>query len=199
MVHRLAEEILGAFFADRHPQGHWASRHDPFGPEAPGSTESIGACCPHLYGGRRRREMDTAMRVPSVSVRRQIWTFGRHYLEMCIAMCIGVAVTNFLLRSGPWGADLRQAWPGLSLLAISIGLTLPMAAWMRFRGMDWRPILEMSVAGIAAVMAAAWLGIISASNVAIGTVCGLACVAMFGAMLFRLDMYTGRSGYHHHA
>jgi hypothetical protein len=26
--------------------------------------------------------------------------------------------------------------------------------------------------------------------------CGPACVAMFGAMLFRLDLYTGRAGHH---
>jgi hypothetical protein len=144
--------------------------------------------------------MDTAMKAPSVSVRSQIWNFGRHYLEMCIAMCIGVAVTSFLLRAAAdaRGADLRQEWPLLSLLAISIGITLPMAAWMRIRGMAWRPILEMSVAGIAAVMVVAWFGLISASGVKVGTVCGVACVAMFGAMLFRLDMYTGRSGHHHH-
>ena len=144
--------------------------------------------------------MDTAIKAPSVSVARQVWTFGRHYLEMCIAMCIGVAVTSFLLRSAAdfSGVDLRQQWPGLSLLAISVGISLPMAAWMRLRGMEWRPILEMSVAGIVAVMVVAWFGLISASGVKVGTVCGVACVAMFGAMLFRLDMYTGRSGHHHY-
>jgi len=142
--------------------------------------------------------MDRAINAPGVSVRSQAWAFGRHFAEMCIAMCVGVAVTNLLLRSGAWGTDLRQAWPGLSLAVISVGLTLPMAAWMRFRGMGWRPILEMSVAGIAAVMVAAWLGVISASGVAVGTVCGLACVAMFGGMLLRLDTYTGRGAHHHH-
>ncbi len=144
--------------------------------------------------------MDTAIKAPMVGIGRQIWTFGRHYLEMCIAMCIGVAVTSFLLRSvaDVRGTDLRQEWPLLSLLVISIGITVPMAAWMRFRGMGWRPILEMSVAGIGAVLVVAWFGLISASGVKVGTVCGVACVAMFGAMLFRLDMYTGCSGHHHH-
>ena len=144
--------------------------------------------------------MDTAIKAPTVSAGRQIWTFGRHYIEMCIAMCIGVAVTSFLLRSAAdtSGVDLRQEWPGLSLLAISVGISLPMAAWMRFRGMEWRPILEMSMAGILAVMVVAWFGLISASGVKVGTVCGVACVAMFGAMLFRLDVYTGRSAHHHH-
>jgi hypothetical protein len=145
--------------------------------------------------------MDTAMQTPSVSARRQIWTFGRHYVEMCIAMCIGVAVTGFVLRAAAdaRGSDLREEWPLLSLLVVSIGITLPMAAWMRFRGMAGRPILEMAAAGIIAVMVVAWFGIISASGVKVGTICGVACVAMFAAMLFRLDIYTGRSGHHHHA
>lgn len=130
---------------------------------------------------------------------RQAWNFGRHFFEMCVAMCIGVALTTMVLRgaAAASGADLRQEWPGLSLLVISIAITLPMAAWMRFRGMDLRPILEMSAAGILAVVVAAWFGIISASSVGVGTVCGLECVAMFAAMLFRLDMYTGRGGHHH--
>ena len=141
----------------------------------------------------------THLATPPISAARQAWNFGRHYFEMCVAMCIGVALTNILLRGAAdaWGADLRQEWPGLSLLVISIGITLPMAAWMRFRGMELRPILEMSAAGILAVMVAAWFGVISASAVAVGTLCGVACVAMFAAMLFRLDMYTGRSGHHH--
>lgn len=80
---------------------------------------------------------------------------------------------------------------------ISIGITLPVAAWMRFRGMDLRPILEMAAAGILAVVVEAWFGIISASAVGVGTVCGLECVAVFAAMLFRLNMYTGRGGHHH--
>lgn len=141
--------------------------------------------------------MDTAIKHPSIGLVRQVWNFGRHFAEMCIAMCIGVALTNVALRAAEdaWRGDLRGEWPGVTLLAISVGITLPMAAWMRFRGMAWRPILEMSVAGIVAVSVAAWLGLISASGVSVGSVCGIACASMFVAMLFRLDMYTGRTGH----
>jgi hypothetical protein len=44
--------------------------------------------------------------------------------------------------------DLRQQSPELALLVIAFDFTLPMALWMRFRGMAWRPTLEMSGATI---------------------------------------------------
>jgi len=140
----------------------------------------------------------THLATPRISAARQAWNFGRHYLEMCVAMCVGVGLSGLLVRGAAMVgySDLRQQVPELSLLAIAVVITLPMAAWMRFRGMEWRPILEMSAAGIAVVVAAALLGIVSASSVATGSVCGLACVGMFIVMLFRLDLYTGRTGHH---
>jgi hypothetical protein len=60
------------------------------------------------------------------------------------------------------------------LLVIAFNYALPMAAWMRFRGMAWRPTLEVS--GL--------LGF-----------CGPAWVVMVIVMLFRLDLCTGRTGH----
>ena len=83
----------------------------------------------------------------------QIWTFARHFLEMCAAMCIGgvVILNGLVFVAGPallGYPDLRQEAPELALLAIAFNCALPMAAWMRFRGMAWRPTLEMSGATI---------------------------------------------------
>jgi hypothetical protein len=67
---------------------------------------------------------------------------------MCAAVCIGGGILNGLvLLAGPallGYADLRQQSPELALLVIAFNYALPMAAWMRFRGMAWRPTLEMS-------------------------------------------------------
>jgi len=45
----------------------------------------------------------------------QIWTFARHFLEMCAAMCIGGSILNGLLfLAGPallGYPDLRQEAP----------------------------------------------------------------------------------------
>ena len=129
---------------------------------------------------------------------RQAWNFARHFVEMCIAMCIGVALANVIIAAAgaATGLDVRGQFPVLTLAALAVFITLPMVAWMRFRAMAWRPILEMCAAGIAVVIAAAGLGLVSATLVSVGTLCGLECLGMFVAMLFRYDLYSGKTGHH---
>jgi hypothetical protein len=149
--------------------------------------------------------MDSALATRRLGWGSQIWNFARHFLEMCVAMCVGGSVLNLLLfQAGPsliGYADPRLQFPELSLLLIAAVYLLPMVVWMRFRGMAWRPISEMSGAaiGLAVVLIALTLvgGFTQASlrewSLAF---CGPACVVMLGAMLFRLDLYTGRTGHH---
>ena len=134
----------------------------------------------------------------------QIWHFARHFLEMCAAMCIGGSILNGLLfLAGPallGYPDLRQDAPELALLVLAFNYALPMAAWMRFRGMAWRPTLEMSGAtiGLAIVMVGLdWLDVVQANTLRGWVVgfCGPACVVMIIVMLFRLGLYTGRTGH----
>jgi hypothetical protein len=128
---------------------------------------------------------------------RQAWNFARHFVEMCVAMCIGVAVANLMIAAAGTitGGDVREQIPGLATATLAGFITLPMVAWMRFRGMAWRPILEMCAAGIAVVIGAVALGLVSASVVSVATLCGLECVGMFVAMLFRYDLYSDRTGH----
>jgi hypothetical protein len=136
---------------------------------------------------------------------RQTWNFARHFLEMCVAMCVGGAILALLVFAAiptVFGSpNLREQFPELSLLAIAVILTVPMAAWMQFRGMAWRPIVEMSLVpiGLATVwIGAVWTGLVSSSTLQVefGRFCGISCVGMFVVMLFRLDLYTGRTGHH---
>ncbi len=134
----------------------------------------------------------------------QVWHFARHWLEMCVVMCVGGGILNGLLfLAGPaliGYPDLRQRSPVLAVLVSGLIYALPMAAWMRVRGMAWRPALEMSggVIALAVVMiGAAGAGVVSGSSLrgwAMGF-CGPACGVMFVVMLFRLDLYTGRTGH----
>lgn len=95
-------------------------------------------------------------------------------------------------------ADLREQTPALALLIIALIYLAPMVGWMRFRGMPWRPILEMSgaVLALAVVLGAlAAVGVISERDLrssALGF-CGPACLVMLPVMLLRLDLYTGRT------
>jgi hypothetical protein len=137
---------------------------------------------------------------------RQVGNFTRHFLEMCIAMCVGGGALNalvFVVGPAQLGyPDLRTTAPDLALLLIACLYTLPMAAWMRFRGMAWRPILEMSGSTVAlalVLIVLATLGILSSENLHQWALmfCGLACVLMLPVMLLRLDMYTGRGEHSH--
>jgi hypothetical protein len=129
---------------------------------------------------------------------------------MCVAMCAGGAILTALVsKAGPallGYPDLREQAPELALVVIAVILALPMAVWMRFRGMAWRPTLEMSGAtiGLAIVLVGlAGLGVVADSSIRewvtgerVPSFCGPACVAMFVVMLFRLGLYTGRTGHH---
>jgi hypothetical protein len=139
----------------------------------------------------------------------QIWHFARHFLEMCVAMCAGGAIlTALVFVAGPallGYPDLRDQAPELALVVIAFILALPMGVWMRFRGMAWRPTLEMSGAtiGLAIVLIGlAGLGVVPDSSIhawvtgaPAPSFCGPACVVMFVVMLFRLGLYTGRTGH----
>ena len=122
-----------------------------------------------------------------------------HLLEMCLTMCIGGVplIVLFFIGAAKIGyPDLIEQSPELSVLAMGFILSLPMLAWMRFRGHEWRPTLEMSsttiVLGILLV-GLGWLGVLAKSSL-LEWMRTLACPAMLIPMLFRLDIYTA-----HHA
>jgi hypothetical protein len=98
---------------------------------------------------------------------------------------------------------LRLQYPELSMVLSAIALALPMVAWMRFRGHDWRPTLEMagSTFALAALLivgyragALSWMDFVQIEL----AFCGPACVAMLIPMLVRLDMYAGHHGHAAH-
>ena len=161
---------------------------------------------PGASGAHRaeRRQAMHATTTPRLGLGSQVWHFARHWLEMCVVMCVGGAILNgLLLLAGPallGYPDLRQRSPVLAVAVSGPVYALPMAVWMRVRGMAWRPTLEMSGAVIAlavVMVGVAVAGVVSGSSVrgwAMGF-CGPACGVMFVVMLFRLDLYTGRTSH----
>ena len=146
-----------------------------------------------------------AMVAPRIGVLGQIGHFVRHYFEMCVPMCIGFAVLDlvYFWAAGRFGYSqpFRQL-PELSVLVVGFNMTVPMAAWMLFRGMPRRPIVEMSGAMVVwalALLALGWRGILPRSNLAL-LEHGLMMPIMLIPMLFRLDLYTtGHTGHAAHA
>lgn len=134
-----------------------------------------------------------------LSIGRQAWNFARHFLEMCIAMC--VVGTPLVVALFAWQPELRDQLLAFSVVLVGIIYTAPMVAWMAYRGMGRRPILEMgcTTIGLALVLVVLnTFGVLSDPGLqafAGPGFCGPACVLMFAVMLPRLGMYTGRTGH----
>jgi hypothetical protein len=127
-------------------------------------------------------------------MRHKTLHFIRHYVEMLVAMFLGMLVVGAAL--GAFGADTgdwRREAPELLLLGMALSMTVPMVAWMRHRGHGWTPAWEMAAAmfvpSIAAIVLR-WGGAVEDT----GTQLAIQHVAMFpamlGVMLLRLEEYT---------
>jgi hypothetical protein len=124
--------------------------------------------------------------------------FVRHYLEMVVAMLVGMAVLgpveSWVLDPIGW-ADLR-AVPEADALVMATNMTVAMVAWMRFRGHGWSPTTEMAAVmylSFLVLLPLLWVGLLSDGGfMALGHV--LMFTAMAAVMLRRPDEYTG----HHH-
>ena len=131
--------------------------------------------------------------------------FIRHYAEMVAAMFLGMGVlfAPALVALGAAGvssSELRSDAPALLLLGMGVTMTLPMVAWMRYRGHDRAASNEMAAsmliptAGVIALLGAGLVG-------DVGTLLMVEHVvmlpAMLVAMLLRLDEYTGQAGHVH--
>jgi hypothetical protein len=138
--------------------------------------------------------------------------FLRHLGEMILAMVPGMVAGGAVLAlifstvlastiRGMTRVEVLNQFAVLICLVMAVGMIVPMVAWMRYRGMEWRPVAEMAVA--MAVPLVPIFGLLALQVIPGARACGLYCVAMIPAMvvamLFRLDLYTGRTGHHAHA
>src|SRR6266545_6979747 len=106
--------------------------------------------------------------------------FALHYVEMIIAMFVGMFALDLLWSA--MGIDLSYARePDLAYLLMAFNMSVGMAAWMRFRGHTWAPTLEMCgvmFAPVVPLFPLLWLGAIDGM-----TVMMVAHMAMFPLML----------------
>ena len=138
-----------------------------------------------------------------VTVPKQIGHFVLHFVEMCAPMCIGFAVGDLLYF---WLAGLAgysepfSELPYLSVVVVTVSMTVPMTAWMLYRGMPHRAVAEMSAAmPVVAIvlLGLGWFGAVEPANLAL-LEHGLMMPAMLVPMFLRLDLYTGRTGHAAH-
>jgi hypothetical protein len=121
--------------------------------------------------------------------------FLRHYVEMVVAMFVGMGVLAFPVG---WVMDSVGAdSDALMFLQMATTMTVPMVAWMMYRGHGWRASAEMSAAMFVPTFAA--IGMLTTEVLTDLGVLMLGehvamLLAMAGVMLLRPAAYA-----HHHA
>jgi hypothetical protein len=120
--------------------------------------------------------------------------FLRHYLEMVVAMFLGMAVLGFPVdwAMDRLGAD-SDAW---MFMGMATTMTVPMVGWMIYRGHGWRANAEMSASMFVptfAVIGALTTGLLTDIGVLMLAEHVVMLAAMAGVMLLRPSEYI-----HHH-
>jgi flagellar biosynthetic protein FliP len=135
-------------------------------------------------------QQQTTAAEPQRSWRSRWWPFTRHFLEMLLAMGVGMAALHPLWRLAlPAALDHDTT----TALVMATDMSIGMGAWMRFRGHGWRSVAEMSAAmyvPFVVFFPALWAGGISGAGVLAGGH-ELMLPAMLGLMLWRRDEYGG--------
>lgn len=131
---------------------------------------------------------------PELHHRRDLSHFWRHFLEMVGAMVVGMIATGaifiFIVGLKSWDAVTIQ-YPIQALVAMAVGMTAPMVAWMLYRGMGRRNSVEMAAAMVLPVipfLCLVWFGVTKSAQC--GGYCAVMVVAMLGLMRYRRSEYS---------
>jgi hypothetical protein len=147
-------------------------------------------------GPDQRRGLGTH-HVILTTVRRKVRIppFWLHFLEMFAAMMIGMMVGKrvFLAVTGLSSTDQAgRLYPVQSVLGMALSMTVPMVAWMLFRGHGWRNSAEMAAAML--VPAIPFIILCSvhvlAGSTAVGVYMVVSTLAMLGLMVYRRAVYS---------
>ena len=124
--------------------------------------------------------------------------FIRHYAEMVVAMLAGMVVLGLpavaaLGAAGMSMSELHNDTPALMLSLMAVTMTVPMVAWMRYRGHGRRPSAEMAASmfiptlGVIALLAGGLVEDIETLQIIQHVVM---FPSMLVAMLLRRDEYS---------
>jgi hypothetical protein len=121
---------------------------------------------------------------------------------MLVGMFLGMAVLMLpadaaMVALGASSGDVYGDAPAVMLIAMTRAMTVPMVAWMRYRGHSWRPSMEMAASMVVptlALLALLWTGLMTDSATLMAVLHAVMLPSMLVVMLLRRDEYTG-----HHA
>lgn len=123
--------------------------------------------------------------------------FWRHFVQMLGVMVAGMLATGFIIvwvgGSPSWDAA-TIAYPTQCLLGMAVGMTVPMVAWMLYRGMGWRNSVEMAAVMVLPVipfLCLVWFNVTKSAPC--GAYCAISAVAMLALMRYRKEEYSTHS------
>jgi hypothetical protein len=119
-------------------------------------------------------------------------TFIRHYVEMLIAMFLGMGVLGGSVAAA--GVDVDP--PELALLWMAFTMSVPMVAWMRYRGHGWAASGEMTASMFIPSFAA--IALMSMGVAEEHGAMAIQHIAMFPAMLVAMLLRKAEYSGHHH-
>jgi hypothetical protein len=108
---------------------------------------------------------------------------------MAVGMIATVAIFLSIVGLKTWD-EVTVEYPTQALLAMAVGMTAPMVAWMLYRGMGWKNSYEMAGAMVLPVipfLCLVWFNVTGSAQC--GAYCALTVVAMLGLMLYRRSEY----------
>jgi hypothetical protein len=120
--------------------------------------------------------------------------FARHYLEMVAVMVVGMEALSLLVGLV---VDINRAGP--MLIEMGATMTVPMVAWMRCRGHDWQPCVEMCASMVLptlGMLALLGLGVVEGVGASMAILHAVMLPAMLVAMLLRREEYSHAHGAH---
>ena len=127
-----------------------------------------------------------------------------HFLELQISMTLGALVCYLVVRLISGVGSFSTAYrPGTFLFAVGdvLFLTVPVIAWMIFRGHGWRHSLGIAAAMIVPVAAIIVLGQLTAYDYLTWLLTAgypAMSLGMLSYMLYRRELFTGRLVYSKH-
>jgi ABC-type tungstate transport system substrate-binding protein len=119
--------------------------------------------------------------------------FGRHLIEMGLAMMVGMIVSAaiFLSAMGMTAEEAMREHAVLFVVLQALGMTVAMVAWMRHRRHNWRSSSEMAMAMVVPAVPLICLRLL---DIISGPICSFYClatiVAMVALMLYRRSDYA---------
>jgi hypothetical protein len=146
--------------------------------------------------------MTTLTTTGEVARRSERHNLLRHFIEMVLAMIVGMAVLGAVVQAvcaavGHSGFFAHHV--GLRAPLMAMNMTIGMALWMRHRGHGWAPIGEMSAAmfvPLVMLIGPFWAGVLSGDALLLGMHV-LMLPAMVVAMIHRRDEYAHDRHRHH--